>query len=138
MQDIIRAVEDLKALRLPLEKPQKLPQDDTLDRYEKELGIKFPPDYRFFLKEASDSIFNGRDALMVTSDMTCPWNLISVAREAWRFGVPEHWLPISADNGDYYCLTKTGEVRFWSHDGPSDEAWADLATWIRVVWIDGR
>lgn len=138
VQDIITAVRELKALRLRLQKLPQSPQDDMLDRYEQELGIQFPADYRYFLKEASDSIYNGRDALMVTSDATLPWDLISVARQAWQLGVPQHWLPISEGNGDYYCLTRTGEVRFWSHDGPSDEAWPDLATWIRFVWIDGR
>lgn len=138
VQDIITAVKELKALRLRLQKLPQSPQDDMLNRYERELGIQFQADYRYFLKEASDSIYNGRDALMVTSDATLPWDLISVARQAWLLGVPRHWLPISESNGDYYCLTRTGEVRFWSHDGPSDEAWPDLATWIRVVWIDGR
>ena len=136
MSDINSVVLELKGLRLSLPKVQVLPNDRLLDSYEKELGFIFPDDYRFFLKEASDSILNGKDALRVTHDKDSPRELFTKANEAWSLGVPSDWLPFCEDNGNYYCLTKLGEVRFWSHDGHSDESWPNLATWIKKVWID--
>ncbi|MCP1604220.1 SMI1/KNR4 family protein [Pseudomonas citronellolis] len=134
--DIYSMVLELKRLRLPLPKVQTLPSDELLDSYEKEMGFKFPEDYRYFLKEASDTLLNGKDSLRVTFDRDSPRELITNANEAWTIGVPRDWLPFCEDNGNYYCLTKYGEVRFWSHDGPSDECWPSLAKWIKKVWID--
>ncbi|MFY1879169.1 SMI1/KNR4 family protein [Achromobacter xylosoxidans] len=134
--DINSVVLELKGLRLSLPKAQVLPSDKLLDAYEKELGFIFPDDYRYFLKEASDSILNGKDSLRVTPGKDSPRELINNANEAWGLGVPRDWLPFCEDNGNYYCLTKCGEVRFWSHDGLSDESWPNLATWIKKVWID--
>ncbi|WP_116919250.1 SMI1/KNR4 family protein [Tamilnaduibacter salinus] len=44
-------------------------------------------------------------------------------------------LPFCEDNSDFYCLTPTGEVVFWSHNGSTAESWPNLATWIFQVWI---
>ena len=60
--------------------------------------------------------------------------LVTVARAAWDAGVPLDLLPICADNGDYYCLDGRA-VRFWSHNGATDESWPSLASWIVEVWI---
>jgi len=49
-------------------------------------------------------------------------------------GVPGDWLPFCQDNADYFCLDGR-IVRYWSHDGETDEQWPDLGTWISEVWI---
>lgn len=134
--DINNVVAELKMLRLRLPEAQILPDDELLNDYEKELGFKFPLDYRYFLKEASDSVLNGKDSLRATIGRDSPRELIINANEAWEQGVPRDWLPFCEDNGNYYCLAECGEVRFWSHDGPSDENWPSLAVWIKRVWID--
>jgi len=36
---------------------------------------------------------------------------------------------------DYYCIDNQGRIRFWSHNGTTDESWKNLATWIEDVWI---
>lgn len=136
ISDISSVVKELKKLRLPLPKAQVLPSDELLDSYEKKMGFIFLDDYRYFLKEASDSLLNGKDCLRVTVDGDSPRELIVYATEAWSLGVPHDWLPFCEDNENYYCLTELGEVRYWSHDGPSDENWPNLATWIKKVWID--
>jgi hypothetical protein len=51
-------------------------------------------------------------------------------------GVPPELLTICEDNGDYYCMAADGEISFWSHGVVSYERWANLATWIKEVWID--
>ena len=59
-------------------------------------------------------------------------------KEGRQVGVPVDWLPICEDNGDYYCFVPDGKIRFWDHNGASDEHWPDLATWVKEVWIDGN
>ncbi len=64
--------------------------------------------------------------------------LLTTIQKARSAGLLDNWLPICEDNGDYYCIAPDGRVRFWSHDGPSDESWPDLATWVGEVWIQGK
>lgn len=70
-----------------------------------------------------------------TSGRTDVGGVLQRAREV---GVPEDWVPLCEDNGDYYCITPTGEIVYWSHNGATDEQWANLAAWISAVWIGGR
>ena len=65
-------------------------------------------------------------------------DLQAVVADARQVGVPSELLPVCEDNGDFYCLAPSGEVVFWSHDGATDERWADLACWINEVWINRR
>lgn len=58
-----------------------------------------------------------------------------VLRSARQWGVPDKLTPMCEDDGDYYCIAPSGEVVFWSHNGPTDETWPDLAAWISDVWI---
>lgn len=135
--EIVSAVAALKAVRMPLPKEQFLPGDEQLDLGEAELGLPFPQDYRYFLKTASDTVFSNIDCLRVTPDRSSRDELTHAAAEAWQWGVPRDWLPFAEDNGDYFCLTRSGEVRFWDHNGPSTERWPNLAAWIQEVWIGG-
>jgi len=131
-------LDELKRLRFKLRIEQILPTDEIIDDYESDIGMKFSDDYRFFLKEASDSLHNGKDALRVTQERNSPGELCEEIVQARKIGLPENWLPICEDNSNYYCLDGDGKVRFWDHNGTSDESWPDLATWIKEVWIEGR
>ena len=131
-----KVLDELKFLRMRLPAAQYLPSDQVINEYEAETGIAFPEDYRTFLKEASDSMLNGKDALRLTPKRDHPRELSVAIEDARRIGVPTDWLPICEDNGDYFCLTPDQTIRFWDHNGASDESWPDLATWIKEVWID--
>ena len=135
--DINDAIAELKRVRIPLPNQQLLPDDGLIAAYEHELGISFLDDYKIFAKEASDSVFNGKDALRLTENRNSPRELLSVISEARAQGVPYSWLPICEDNGNYYCLLADGTVSYWSHDGYSNETWPSLASWIKHAWIDG-
>jgi hypothetical protein len=134
--DIHSAIAELKSVRMSLPVRQELPDESLLDVYERELGVTIPGEYRTFLKEASDSVFNGKDALRVTSAQNHPRELLHAAREAWSAGVPKVWLPFCEDNGNYYCISDEGDIKFWAHDGTSSESWPTLGAWIKAVWID--
>ena len=131
-----QTIEQLRELNEPVPIPMKLPTDQQIVETEKQLNVKFHPDYRRFLKEASDVVFGALEPATIT-DPDSHTHLMSVTTDAWEdMELPRKLLPICEDNGDYYCMTKDGGVVFWSHnDGDVTEEWDDLATWIEQVWI---
>lgn len=64
--------------------------------------------------------------------------LSQVLHNAREQGLLNHWLPICEDNGNYYCLLRNDDIRYWMNDGYSDETWSNLADWIKKVWIEGN
>ena len=129
-------IDELRRLNRPVPKPFRLPTEDEVKVAENRLGIRFPEDYRQYLLEASDVVYGTLEPAIVVPDSGY-LNLVEVAESAWsEMDVPSNLLPICEDNGDYYCLNEKGEVRFWSHNGTTDEKWQDLATWIKEVWIE--
>jgi hypothetical protein len=64
-------------------------------------------------------------------------DLFEIAETAWSdMELPRDLLAFIEDNGDYYCLTKTGEVRFWSHNGTTEEKWTTFGDWHRQVCVE--
>ena len=115
--------------------PPRLPTEDEVNDVEEELGVKFHPDYRQFLLQASDIVFGALEPATIT-DSDSHTHLPDICQAAWEeMELPKKLLPICEDNGDYYCIEKSGKIVFWSHDGTTDEKWKDLATWIAEVWI---
>jgi hypothetical protein len=129
-------IKELKALSIDTPRKPKLPDDKLLDKYEAKIGFRFSDDYRKFLKQASDVFVGVLNPLIVTESGDATSELAIALSEAREMGLPNGWLPICEDNGDYYCLIENGNVCFWSHNGATDELWPDLATWIKVVWIE--
>ena len=122
----------------PNGRKQKLPDDSLIEKYERIIGISFPNDYKIFLKSISNAFVGFMSPFTlneVPSDVR--GDLIKGIGDARNVGVPKDWLPICEDNGSYYCLLPNGSVRFWDHNGYSDEKWQDLATWVEKVWLEG-
>ena len=125
----------LRRLNEPVPEPLSLPTQIQVEAAERKLKMKFPPDYRKYLLEASDVVYGSLEPAIVIPDAGYLL-LTELAESAWsEMDLPRDLLPICEDNGDYYCLNKNGEVCFWSHNGATDEKWPDLATWIEEVWI---
>lgn len=124
--------------RLPFPWPLHLPTSEEVDAAEEHLGVRFHPDYRRFLLEASDVTVPLLVPAPVISEAK-PNDLVSMVENARKYiDVPVAWLPFCEDNGDFFCMDSAGvssEVIYWPHDGTSDEKWPDLATWIEEVWI---
>ncbi len=107
-----------------------------MDHAEKRLGITFHPDYREFLRGGSDVAGAAFEPAVILPG-SGHLDLYEVATTAWgTLGVPRDWLPFVEDNGDCYCLTPTGAVVFWSHEGPSDERWSSLEEWRQRVCVE--
>jgi uncharacterized protein YbjT (DUF2867 family) len=131
------ALRQLRAANEPVPAPARLPTAAEVDAAERALGVRFHPDYRRFLLEASDVVVGTLEPAPVLPG-TEPLYLASIARGAWEVGLPRDLLPIVEDNGDYYCMAASGEdpaVVYWSHDGTTEDRWASLAEWITKVWI---
>lgn len=129
------AIEQLRELNEPVPIPMRLPTPEEVAGAEQELGVKFHPDYRKYLLQASDVVFGAIEPATIT-DPDSHTHLISLCESAWeQMELPRTLLPICGDNGDYYCMNERGEVRFRPHDGTSKEKWRNLATWIEEVWI---
>lgn len=114
------------------------PDDELIDSYESQMEITFGDEYRYFLKNASTIYFGNIEPLVLSRDINSRGDLLQAIKIARRLGVPFKWLPVCEDNGDYYCLDQTGNIRFWSGDGVSSESWPTLADWIIYVWIGGN
>jgi hypothetical protein len=128
-------IAELRELNEPVPKPLRLPTEVEVDEAEHSLGLKFPEDYRGYLLEASDVVFGTLEPAIVTPDAG-HLDLVEMSESAWEeMELPRELLPFCEDNGDYYCLSADGTVKFWSHNGTTDESWPDLATWIKEVWI---
>jgi len=130
-------LQELRRLNRPVPKPRQLPVEGDVELAQQRLGVTLHPDHRRYLLVASDVVVGSLEPCTVAQGGGRT-DLVKVASSAWeRCGLPRDLLPVCEDNGDFYCMRPSGEVVFWSHDGSTSERWADLATWIRRVWIDG-
>ena len=134
--DLTTAIAELRRRNEPVPKPGRLPTQAEVVAAEEKLGLRFSADYQRFLLEASDVMYSTYEPCIVTPTMPYA-DLVLNANEAWKMGVPRGWLPFCPDNGDYFCLDGDA-VRYWAHDGNTDEHWTDLATWIEKVWLAGE
>ena len=132
LDEVIQA---LRELNEPVPQPLRLPTPKKIDEVEERLGYQFHPDFRTYLRQASDVVYGTLEPVTVTPD-SGHTDLRRVAPRAWDMGVPRSLLPVCEDNADYFCMNGRGEIVYWSHNGLTDEKWPDLATWIKEVWID--
>ncbi len=134
MADMDTIIPQLRARNEPVPNPMRLPSEEEVRAIEASANISFPPDFRRYLLEASDVVFDALEPVTVTRPEahTHFANVLASARE---WGVPADLIPICEDNADFYCVARSGEVVFWSHNGPSDERWPSIASWIEEVWI---
>jgi hypothetical protein len=131
--------DEIDGLDAPEKRKLPLPNDELIERYEAVTGILFPKDYQYFLKRVSNAFIGYLYPLILNNEMGgVHGELLTELRQARKAGLPLDWLPICEDNGNYYCLVPNGSIRYWSHDGRSDDSWIDLATWVRQVWMDGN
>ena len=133
--NLSEAIAELRELNEDVPRPLRLPTESEVATAEAQLGIKFHPDYRRYLLEASDVVFGALEPAIVIPDAghLSLLDMVETARDEME--VPRELLPFCEDNGDYYCLNQAGGVEFWAHDGTTDDKWQDLATWIKEVWI---
>ena len=118
--------------------PFRPPTDQEISSAEARLGVVFHPDYCAFLKSGGDvgnAMFD--PAVVLPGSGYC--DLFDIAEYAWKnAGVPRDLVPFIEDNGDYFCISSTGEVSYWSHNGAVSERWASLPSWFQRVCLERR
>lgn len=118
--------------------PFRLPNDADIAAIEKKLNFTFPPDYVNFLKTGGN-VANARFEAAIVLLGCEHLYLYDIATWAWEHGgVPKDWLPFVEDNGDYFCVSNTGQVRFWSHNGATNEHWTSFSAWYQQVCVGGQ
>ena len=90
------------------------------------------------ISEVSNIFYGTLELASITNNKEYYRELSIVLSDAREQGLPNNWLPICEDNGSYYCLVPSNEIRYWTADGYSDEIWLNLAEWIKQVWIEGN
>jgi hypothetical protein len=136
--NLTEVIAELRDLNEPVAKPFRLPTEAEVNAAEKRLNIKFHDDYRRFLLEASDVVYGSLEPAMVTPDCGI-LNLCEMAEYAWdELELPLTLLPICEDNGDYYCLNKSGAIEFFTPGEEPEKRWDNLADWIEEVWINAE
>ena len=83
-------------------------------------GSNSRADLRRYLLQASDVVFGVLEPITVGGGHIDFEEVLRSARQHGAFDAPT---PLCEDNGDYYCVTPSGEVVFWSHNAPTDETW---------------
>lgn len=107
--------------------------DEDISITEKALNWKFPQDYIDFIKSGYNLGESILEALEV-GDTESYLDIVQVTNEAREsYDLPTNLQPIVEDNSDYYCLTTSNEVVFWSHNGITDEKWDSLSSWIQAM-----
>ena len=124
----------LRKLNQPVPQPGRLPTEAEVAAAERELGVSFHPDFVQYLLQASDVVYGHKEPVTL-SNPKAHTHLPVVSHSAWAVGVPRDLVPICEDNGDFYCVSSSGEVVFWSHNGTSNERWPDIEQWIDDVWL---
>jgi hypothetical protein len=126
---------ELHSRNRPVPKPARLPTASEVDAAERQLGIRFHPDFRRYLLEVSDVVVGTLEPVTITLPDSHT-DLSAVAESAWDgCGVPRNLVPVCEDNADFYCMSQSGEIVFWSHNGLTSERWPNLAAWIADVWL---
>lgn len=112
----------------------RIPTDAEISRAEGKLNFRFPDQYIQFLKGGSDLANAVFEPLGILGE--CRYlDIFEIAQAAWAEGVPQDWLPFIEDNSDYFCISEAGVVRYWSHNGRTDESWPTFTAWFEQVSI---
>ena len=126
----------LRQVNRPVPNPLSLPTKADVERVEKELGQSLPASLKELLLTAGDVTYGLHEPITLTLGSGQTY-AVSVVKEAWSVGVPGSLFPFCESNGDYFCLSASGQVVYWSHNGASPESWPSLEAWVSDVWLHG-
>lgn len=118
--------------------PFRPPTDSEIAEAERRLNFVFPSEYVAFLKgggNVANAVFEPAVVLPGSGHL----DLIEIAESAWAHEeIPRDWLPFIEDNSDYFLLSQSGEVRYWSHNGVTNERWPTFSAWFQQVCVERR
>ena len=114
----------------------KIPTDIEIAAAEEKLGFTFPAEYIAFIKSGYDLGNAALEALEIVEPPSYA-DIYETLLSARKFyDLPVELMPICEDNSDYYCINNSGEVVFWSHNGVTDEKWANVTEWREQMILE--
>jgi hypothetical protein len=133
-------LEKLRTLSQTVPKPTKLPTENDLRNVEEKLDFKFPPSYVKYQLNYSDVALGTFEPYQLFEDGSY-LDLLNGIIEAQELGLPKNLIPFLEDNADFYCFDTNStapefEVRFWSHNGETNEKWKNFLDWVENCWIE--
>ncbi|MEO1645272.1 MAG: SMI1/KNR4 family protein, partial [Chloroflexota bacterium] len=110
MDDYKRVFEKLRELATPYHLRARLHRPDEVDLAERELDVRFPKDYRFYLLNHSDITLPHYELAHVYADQReSRLSLFSLLSDMQKYHrVNDNLLPFVSDNGDYHCFEMFG------------------------------
>lgn len=66
--NLAQVIQELRALNEPVPKPLRLPTPEEINAVEERVGYKFHPDFRTYLRQASDVVYGALEPVTVTPD----------------------------------------------------------------------
>lgn len=132
-------LERLRELGQKVPLPPKLPTEKDVQNAEEKLGVSLPPSYVKYQLEYADVVFGTFEPYQLCEDGSY-LDLVQGIKEARVAGLPLNLFPFLEDNGDYYCFDTHSpapefEIRFWSHNGVTNEKWKSFPDWVENCWI---
>ena len=116
--------------------PFRPPTDPEIAEAQHRLNFNFPPEYIAFLKSGGD-VANALFEPAVILPGSGYLDLFEIAESAWAHGgISRDWLPFIEDNSDYFLISQTGEVKYWSHNGTTNEKWPTFSAWFQQVCVE--
>jgi SMI1-KNR4 cell-wall len=116
----------------------RIPTDNEIAEAQRKLNFSFPESYIAFLKSGSN-VANSLFMPAVILPDSGYLDLFEIANTAWSFnGVQKDWLPFIEDNSDYFLISQAGEIRYWSHNGATNEKWPNFSAWFQQVCVERR
>ena len=107
------AIAELRTLNVPVPRPRRLPTESEVEAAISDAGVVVHADVRSYLLRASDVVYGTIEPVAINGGHV---DFVRVVESARVMGVPDELVPICEDNSDFYCVTSSGEVVFWSHD----------------------
>lgn len=129
-----KMIKKVKSLNEVVSIPPKLPDNSQIKLLEKESGLIFHPDFKYFLMNASNLTYGVIEPVTAYPDSGHTY-FLEVLIDARANGISTNDIPICEDNGNYYCVQENGEVVFWDHNGGPKDSWKSIADWIEKVWL---
>ena len=105
MADLGETLAKLRALDETGPKLVPLPDERQIAAVERDTGVVFPPDFRRYLLEASDIMFDVLEPVTVI-DPEMHTHFPKVLEMARDYGVPADLIPLCEDNADFTVLRR--------------------------------
>ena len=113
-----------------------IPTDIEIAEAQEKLGFTFPPEYVAFIKSGYDLGDAPLEALEILDPPSYADIYEALVSARKFYDLPVELMPICEDNSDYYCINNNGEVVFWSHNGTTNEKWANVTVWAKKMILE--